>query len=259
MTPLAHAIAADSTLAIGKRAYGDAAQRLRLLDGVHFFEVSAVNEAARTLAADFLRGRDLPAVLAFLPAPRTWLEWAEPSGRCAVLLEAEATDVAAHTQSIGLLKGGRLVFPPGKGWLMLGTSVGLRGIGYPAAVTPKHPEVLDAVLYAFLAMVNTPRVIGRRQHMPHAGLQRRLAAAHRMPGKYPLHAWHELALEVTPPRLNDDAPHEARLTGGKALHFVRGHLRIRQGRLERVSPHWRGDPALGMKQTRYRLVPSKAA
>lgn len=259
MTPLAHAIAADSTLPIGKRAYGDAAQRLQLLDGVHFFEVSAVFDAARSLGADFLRGRDLPDVLAFLPAARTWLEWTEPTGRVGVLLEAELGDASAHIRSVALLKDGRLLFPPNGGWLMLGASAGLHGIAYPAAITGVRPKILDAVLYALLAMVNTPRVIGRRQHMPHAGLQRRLAASLRLPGKYPLHAWHELALEVTPPTPDGGTLREARLTGGKALHFVRGHLRIRQGRLERVSPHWRGDPALGIKQTRYRLVPPKAA
>jgi hypothetical protein len=115
-------------------------------------------------------------------------------------------------------------------------------------------------LVALLAMINTPRVVGRRQHMPHAGLQKALARARQMVGKSPLRAWSEIVLEVTPPDLHhDEDPRELRLSGAKALHFVRAHLRIRLGHLELVSSHWRGDPALGIKQTRYRVVPPRAA
>lgn len=132
-------------------------------------------------------------------------------------------------------------------------------------VRPYSPTETEALrigyiplMYAALSVINTPRVIGRRQHMPHAGLQRKLAQARGMVGKFPLHAWTEIKLEVSPPRLDRSAtgdPHEARLTGAKALHFCRCHLRVRLGQLELVSAHWRGDPALGMKQSRYKLLP----
>ena len=112
---------------------------------------------------------------------------------------------------------------------------------------------MAAWLYGLLAIINTPRVIMRRQHMPHAGLQRALIASRRITGKYPLLAWQELQLKVQPPDI-DESDHEAHLTGARALHFCRAHLRIRLGRLELVSAHWRGDPALGIKQTRYRVV-----
>jgi hypothetical protein len=109
---------------------------------------------------------------------------------------------------------------------------------------------------AALALINTPRIIGRRQHMPHQGMQRKIAAGKKMVGKFPLKAWTEIKLEVMPPVI-DGGQHEARLTGGKALHFCRAHLRIRMGHLERVSAHWRGDPSLGIKQTRYSVIPPR--
>ena len=117
---------------------------------------------------------------------------------------------------------------------------------------------ISTFLYAVLSMINTPRVVGRRIHQPHAGLQRKVAAAHSMPGKYPLRAWHELVLEVKPPRDESERePQQTILTGGKALHFVRAYLRISGGHLQLVSAHWKGDPALGLKQTRYRVVPPR--
>lgn len=114
-----------------------------------------------------------------------------------------------------------------------------------------------SILIAALAMINTPRIIGRRQYMPHAGLQRRLAAAKGMVGKFPLHAWTEIKLEVRPPEEAGDAEHQTYLTGEKALHFCRAHLRVRLGKLEYVRSHWRGNPALGIKQSRYTLVPPR--
>jgi hypothetical protein len=35
-----------------------------------------------------------------------------------------------------------------------------------------------------------------------------------------------------------------------AVRFCRACLRIRNGALEYVSPHWRGDAAVGIKRTR---------
>lgn len=261
MTPLAHAIVADSTLPVAKRRYGDAMQRLRLLDDAHFFEVSAVYEAARDLSVGMMKTGRAPGRLAFLPAPRTWIEWAEGSGRCGALLEAQEGDPAASvTWAVTLFEDRRILVSDDRGWLVLGDRAALRGITFPDDRSDRWTRALaDARLYAFLAMINTPRVIGRTTRQPHAGLQRKIAAARSMPGKYPLQAWHELKLEVRSPR--DEAGHEPRqtiLTGGKAMHFVRAYCRIQNGQLVLVSSHWKGDPALGIKQTRYRVVPPRS-
>ncbi|MEN9934691.1 MAG: hypothetical protein RLZZ387_1270 [Chloroflexota bacterium] len=265
MTPLAHALVADSTLPVKDRRYGDLAQKLQILDGLHFFDVSAVMEAAATLSekagAAFLLGHDQRA---FLPAPRVMLEWAasDPHVAREALILAEREDGLAavtvvcqgHDGKIASTSGA-VMFMPLRGaedraglWIPKRAAAGFDGDG------------IACLVYALLAMINTPRVIGRRQHQPHAGLQRKIAAAHRMPGKYPLQAWHELVLEVTPPQ--DESDRESRgiiLTSGKALHFVRAYLRIRSGVLELVSSHWKGDAVLGIRQTRYRLVPPRRA
>jgi hypothetical protein len=111
-------------------------------------------------------------------------------------------------------------------------------------------------IYAALALINSPRIIGRRQHMPHERVEREKLKALGLIGKFPLHAWTEIILKVAPPDERTGEPaSEAHLVGEKCLHFVRTFLRVRMGQLEYVESHWRGNPALGMKRSRYRLEP----
>lgn len=267
MTPLAHAIVADSTLPLAKRQYGDATQRHRLLDNLHFFEVSAVCE----MAFDLCKKMDATVIrkaerLAFLPAPRIWLEVSaagtKSGGRLAYLLEENgdraSVTIISQSREGYATETAQIAWIPLLGSSDLGAFTVNRDGWLPSNELAANTMV--CFLYALLAMINTPRVIGRTMHQPHAGLQRKIAAARSMPGKYPLHAWHELKLEVRPPR--DEAGHEPRqtiLTGGKALHFVRAYCRLQNGSLVLVSSHWKGDPALGIKQTRYRVVPQRLA
>jgi len=268
MTPIAHALVADSIKPKKERQYGDLANRLKLLDGLHFFEVTAIYEAAKAISEKVgeavLGGHDDRA---FLPAPRIMMEFAisDPAmplvARQAFIVE-ERRDGFADVTLILKYGDGRIVSSNG-----VIAVIPMRGKCQTKEVfiNKKHlsmdadtASAIACCIYALLAMINTPRIIGRRSRMPHAGLQRKIAALHGMPGKYPIQAWQEMLLEVTPPR--DEAGHGERktcLTGGKALHFVRSYLRIRAGKLELVSSHWKGDPALGVKQTRYRVIPSK--
>jgi len=88
-----------------------------------------------------------------------------------------------------------------------------------------------------------------------AGLGKGLAKSLRAAGvPYPLNAWSEILLKIMPPKDDSDHPaREAYLTGERAYHYCRTHLRIRNGRLELVQGHWRGNPDLGVKRARYRL------
>lgn len=262
MTPLAHAIVADSTLTLRKRKHDAAARGLRLLDDVHFFEVSEVFSVAGDLA-DRMDDSVIVAGqrLAFLPAPRTWIEYAWAGGRIAMLLEQDR-DLATVTAVAMRRAGGALRIESDIVRLPLLNSVSLGRVFFAKRTWCSDPSNsgggIGVFLYAVLSMINTPRVIGRRVHQPHAGLQRKIASAHSMPGKYPLQAWHELVLEVKPPRDESDSdPRQTILTGGKALHFVRAYLRIAGGQLQLVASHWKGDPALGLKQTRYRVIPDR--
>lgn len=267
MTPLAHQIVLDSTLPLAKRRHGPLEKELRLLEGVHFFDVSAVREVAEELSdsigESYTKQEPIaPELLAFLPAQRVWLETTHPAcDRVGILLEDQGE--LAEVQIVWRQKDGTVILLKESFYIPMKENGEFSTVYAEKLLQGKNKDkgfILEAwkdLIYAYLALINTPRVIGRRQHMPHAGLQRKLAAARGMVGKFPLHAWSEIVLEVTPPVV-DEGEHIAGLTGGKALHFCRAHLRIRLGKLELVSAHWRGDPALGIKQSRYRVEPPRA-
>ena len=239
MTPLAHRILKELTLPLKRRTFDDKCGLLSRMADVHCFECSDVIEVAKELGDYALRGK-MDERMTFLPAPNTWIEFREGNERVGLLLQQGKSQFARvrcalvdQSYDIGMLVMGAIDRPYG---LCL------------------NDRRFDAVIYGLLAIINTPRIIGRTTHMPHAGLQKRLATARGFgAGKFPLRAWTEIKLKVGLPKI-ESADQEIWLNGTRALHFVRAHLRIRLGRLEFVSSHWRGDPALGIKQTRYRLV-----
>jgi hypothetical protein len=119
--------------------------------------------------------------------------------------------------------------------------------------------VHDFIDYANLALINSPRIIGQRGHYPHGRIERNALKNAKMVGKFPLRAWTEIVLEITtnPQDRSGDAPKEMHLTGERCLHYCRTYLRVRLGMLEYVEGHWRGNPALGIKRSRYRVEPEK--
>jgi hypothetical protein len=266
MTPLAQAFMNDLLLPRAARRWHDTGDIGSRLTSFHFFECSHVMATAKDLAISMIDNALVPEATSFLPAPMTWIESqgeTDGSRNAFVLILREDGD-ADWINVKGPLRG-----EPGfsVAWgvrlPLRSKAADLRGAIRANRDIPEEQLVwhreMAGVLYGLLAMINTPRIIGRRQHMPHAGLQRKLAAARGMVGKFPLQAWTEIILEVTPPVMDEGEPHEARLTGGKALHFCRSHLRVRRGQLELVKAHWRGDPALGIKRSRYSVVPPKNA
>lgn len=265
MTPLAHKIVNELTLPLKRRAFVDAAGMLPKMESIHCFECTAVREASDSLARELYAegGCPMSDVLAFLPAPKTWIECQYPDGlRIGTLLLDDGDGKnfqvwLAGAESSRLFSWQRGALVPYGTSSQYGTFQPILNPGGEGLVSGGDVTHLVPLVYGFLALINTPRIIGRRQHMPHAGLQKRLLRSG-VQGKYPLHAWTEILLEVHPPVI-DGEEHEAHLTGKRALHFCRAHLRIKNGRLERVRAHWRGDPALGMKQSRYRVVPGNTA
>lgn len=260
MTPLAQAFTNDLLRPRAQRVWDDVAGLGTGISEFHFFEASGVHEAACDLASNMME-RGVPRKLAFLPAPKTWIEYKAPDGtRTAVMLIANDQGDIAQMQFAQAHPGGTRPFTT-RAVGFIGLQDQLRSLEHMQIVTDiAQDDISHAMVrrelfrtYALLAMINTPRVIGRRQHMPHRGLDRKLVAQRGVVGKFPLRAWTEIVLEVTPPRIDESEPREAHFTGAKALHFVRCHLRIQHGQLVLVSAHWRGDGALGIKQTRYRL------
>lgn len=251
MTPLAHRITKELTLPVKRRTFDDRAGLLRRMDDVHCFEVSEVVGLARAMQGQ-MGEHGVDERSTFLPAPKTWVEWSEGRGRYGYLLEEVGDGEVRVTgacdfgqSSFGTWKESpfALTYSPWKGTPTEDLSAFLAS----GRASQEH-------FLSVLAIINTPRIIGRRQHMPHRGLERRLTKALGVQGKFPLNAWTEIKLQVGPPKdMSGDGSTEAHLTGQRALHFCRSHLRIRLGRLELVRSHWRGDASLGIKQSRYRM------
>jgi hypothetical protein len=274
MTPLAASIAKQLLLPPAERTFKDDANVFPLMGDIHCFEVSEITELATGLLAP-LRCWDgksnkpissfneMAKRVSFCPAERTWIEFkvGNSGDRTAYFILSEPKSTHASLVIIQLRNGEIASFSS-----ILEIGMGAFG-GFPMMVKAHRPEdrflekenyVMDMILYvqAFLALINTPKIIGRVQHTANAGLAKkfRRSGAH-----FPLNAWHEIKLNVSKPtEIDDGVPHEAHLTGTRALHFCRAHLRIRNGAVEFVTHHWRGNPTLGKKNTKYRMVSEPA-
>lgn len=250
MTPLAHRVVRQLMDPQSRSAFAadDCAGLASRMDDIHCFEVSEVLPLACDLARRIGDGGGATEMM-FLPSPRTWIEFRDDGNNLVAYHLSAAPgymEVAlvftyegrVHTQPLyPILIGANL-----EKWL------------------DRHADQKTALLTlvqiaSFLTIINSPRCIGRVQHMPHRGLERQLLKARAMVGKFPLRAWTEIKLSVSDiGKRADGTEYEAHYTGEKCLHFCRAHLRIRNGRLERVSSHWRGNPALGIKRSRYAVT-----
>jgi len=262
MTPLAHQIVKELTLPVKRRTFLDQSGLLERMENVHCFDVTEVFGLAGELADDLYSRAMATGTFSaletqtFLPAKRTWIEF-RCNGRVeGVLLEKDQRGdfavarwaIASEQLFASAEKSGALVLTD-EPRPVVGDWVCVRDI---PGESREMKEGWVFMVYALLAIINTPRLIGRKQHMPHRGLERKLANAKGLVGKFPLRAWTELKLSVSDiGRRADGCVHEAHYTGEKCLHFCRAHLRIANGKLVKVSAHWRGNPALGIKRTRY--------
>ena len=268
MTPLAQKIVRDMLLPRRKRQFDDAGKVLDLMSDVHCFEVSEVLECARDLMpfsdssqATIRNFESAVRDTTFLSAPRTWIEYQLPIGGRIGFLLVESGLGRADLRTAVDVKAGFKSFPTSISFdLSQGDGSQLRA-RLPVEIAgdeklKNYSIVQLQEIAALLALINTPRIIGRRQHMPHAGLERELLRQREAIGKFPLNAYTEIKLHVMrpPEDLSDDPVTEAHLTGAKALHFCRAHMRWRLGRVEIVRGHWRGDPSLGTKRSRYTVL-----
>lgn len=267
MTPLAMEIVKQILLKPSHRTFVDQCGLLDRMDDIHCFDVTEIGPLVDDLRGRFFSMSDeylQNNEMFFLPAPKTWIEWSVGNGRRGLLLEQDAGSsfcrcywAAKHFES------GRASSDAKIGKLFLGGSSVSRS--QILASPPKFIKDGDGGdgeragwingIYSSLVIINSPRIVGRRQHMPHRGLERRMLQERKNVGKFPLHAYTEILLRVTPPKdASNEESHEAHLTGQRALHFCRAHLRVRMGKLEVVKAHWRGDPSLGIKRSRYKVA-----
>lgn len=267
MSPLAQAILRQALLPPRKRSFVDKVGFLDRFYDFQCFDLSreVVVMAQHMAAVDDEAGfRAMVSDVSFLPANRTWIELpyfddegsGAITGRIGLLFEREGRGANLYTvcQDQALL-----------GAVMRPLFLPLEEYGgdpyiveYPIDTPENEVEwARDSVaeFHAMLALINSPRVTGRQQNHPHAGLQRALLRQRGPIGKYPLQAWHRVVLKV-PAELqdmSDDSPREGHYTGARLEHFVRAHYRWPAGRRVHVQGHWRGDPSLGTRRSRYEV------
>lgn len=275
MTPLAARVAKELTLPKSRRSFVDHANILSKIEDVHCFEVTQVLEIARALAEE-LYTDEAPLLpfrgLAFLPAPKTWIEYRHQGERSAYLLTTYPNERRAKIDCVlGREFGSAYTSSiPLDGESDPGRQYNLN----PAVYRPGGPKNIYEKgffgvfeIYVLLSLINSPRRINQKVVQPHAGLMRKLARAHGGVGKYPLHAYRELTLKVGPPvDAKDEKAWVDYLNNRMPLHFVRAHRCRKAGvndprydqndysTWDLMPAIWRGDPALGTKLTRYKLV-----
>lgn len=279
MTPLAHRIIKDMTLPVKRRTMTlEPALLAHFREEVHCFEVTAIQDLATDLKNQMLDS-GLPSISgAFLPAERTWLEWIipddpdekMPKARVGVMLVRCRDGFADVFETIGGDMGPRQRF----GRLALSDELEKISVAYPEwdLETEKHYIRLDPhlpaphtpdrpaysfmwTLYALLLAINTPHITSRTQHDPHRGLAREVLAHRKLLGIFPLQAWTEITLK--PGVIDSEEQHDAvtGTTGTVALHWTRAHRRRIHGVWTMISDYWSGDGSLGIRQSRYKVVP----
>jgi len=285
MPPLAHRILRQKTLPVDQRhVFLEGTNFAKNLADAACFEMTAVAPMIQDIAKKFREG-GIDGTRAFLPSPKTWIELqATDLVRIGYALHDTGDGRAVFTRCIearyeasvypaearnrcvywpwmhdepGQSLMSRTEFKPKSATLPLHDDLDDSRVRRALALDASNSELTHLTpfeIYAALAIINTPRLIGRTQRAPHRGLERNLLRNQKAVGSYPLRAWSEITLSATPSALEDGETEEVHFTGKKCLHFCRAHLRVRNGRLELVNAHWRGDPALGIKRTRYKVV-----
>lgn len=252
MTPLMHKIVKELTLPASKRSFYDLGNVIPEMDDVHPFDCSDVLELAMDLGdgcktwGEFREKIDEDLI--FLPAPKTWIEFkCTDGGRIGALFDEPENKDRARFYVV-------MLNPDGLFWSLPCNSLK----GFLEFCDKEKMECGDArlmIIYAMLVMINQPRIIGRKTHQPHKGLAKAIKNAKGHSIAHPFRAWTEITLDVSPTQdVSGEEGFETRLTGKKALHFCRAHLRLWMGKLIFVKSHWRGSPALGLKRSRYKLA-----
>jgi len=287
MTPLAFRVMKDLVLAPRDRWLVDSAGISERMSGIHCFDLTGVSDVFDCLRQTVVKSENCKQILgqtSFLPAKRTWLEGNgiladSPGMRFAVHLEEgvhEGEKVALVSfliqpeecerpvaRSVGAIRLGefgmmvddarieRLFSDPEANRILAEEKIGQ--LEARTSLLKMYRYILTWSELA-LAIINTPKIVGRETRHPHKGLARKLCRLDDEDGrKFSVREWTEIKLDIFPDS-DGQTSGASRLSGQKALHFCRSHIRVRLGKLEIVRAHWRGDAALGIVRSRYRAI-----
>jgi hypothetical protein len=187
-----------------------------------------------------------------MPFPCVWIEWrvsAEyvPVERVGLILREDSNGFA-HMTTVRQPRGGGNVNLTEEFDLPLFSS-GKRLNEFIRLADGPVRGGLHWMAFDALAIINNPRIFDRTTHAPHRGTQKALQR-NRIYANCDMPRWTEIKLSVR--ASSGEGSKTEKLTGKKAQHFVRSHLRIRLGKLEIVSAHLRGDPTLGSLKAVYK-------
>jgi hypothetical protein len=189
----------------------------------------------------------------FLPAVDTWMEWEDEVGNIGLFFGGKGESV---TMGRGFFAVQKHQDPTDQGDMLIFNydleSYQINHLPHPTMdmsdrlIHAQATSQLKPIIFAVLALINSPKII-RTREIDITRLNKKRASL----GRYTFHPHHEV-------RLNVDKRSITTVKGegdgaSKCLHFVRTHLRFvpTQGGYTLVHPHWRGDPALGIRDTHY--------
>lgn len=207
------------------------------------FDVSEVEPLIRQMEDEILPSGLIEQSL-FLPADITWVE-TEKFGFLAFKTE-ENPHIACVNIALPTVGGHWLI--SFIGLIALSGSDDRAGTLIPNEKVGRGiwGHVLD--LYSALAIINSPKIVVAETAQTHRGFKKKFATS---TGFQPREYWTKIRLQAID---RDSLAGGGIVSGEKCLHFCRSHLRIRNGKLERVRSHWRGNPAVGVKQSNYRVT-----
>ncbi|WP_257540605.1 hypothetical protein [Sphingobium sp. CFD-1] len=215
----------------------DADAMLSRLREPHCFDLSAVMEFAEIVMKK--TPVDVLQTTLFPPAPQTWLEVRGTHSRSAYFIDQQqdgSLDVFRFFDDTAFFVAN---------YAQRETRNNL--IGEHEYVDDEEVVLTWLAISVFLAIINTPKLVDRRSRHPHKALARELRQSSN--SRIQLRPWTEIRLDLNPQEATGEGA--ARISGRKCLHFCRSHIRIQNGKLTIVRPHWRGDSALGVSQSRY--------
>lgn len=193
----------------------------------------------------------------FLPAETTWIEWRgtgagyAKSDRHGILLMGLGEGHSALSVGVGAYMchvTDQLVHDPIK--FDLHDPTIFRRVPIPGETVTEENfnDVASAArfLVCVLALINTPRI----SHVIHHDIDTKLNKARLKRGKIPLMSWRDVTIRPDVGWMPKAVQEEGR-TGEKRRHHVRTFMRLKQGKVEIVRPHWRGNREKGYVQHRH--------
>lgn len=222
----------------------------------------------------------------FMPAHKTWIEWEQAGCKMGFFFDGQSRNGHSVTHGYGIMAVKRLGHDPEPS--LIGTEFSIPdftlSVNHTMGMEPNRTmaqliqtgasplqamdmmerfkpnisfetqtamsrmlSLLKPSIWAILALINSPKII-RQQPIDLSRLNKRRLAL----GRYTFHPHHEVRLNIDK-HIIDTVSGEGE-GASKCLHFVRTHLRFvpHWGQYTLVHPHWRGDPALGIRDTHYR-------